>query len=390
MNRQSSKNSILTEHACKISVIIPMYNCASFAKEILSQMQNQTLKEIEILAIDDGSTDQTGAIVLDYTKKDPRIRYIYKQNGGAGTARNRGLCEAKGKYVLCADADEQYFPAMLETLYHTAETYNADMVYCAFFDHYIKENVEYDSPSLKVSRIPIKKALNSHTQPKLATSINYGPSNKLYLRDFIQKENLQYSTTKSGNDIFFAMAAILSARRVVYEPSRLLRIQREINPNSITSSRTKHLEGSVEAFLQLLSWAKEKELEPELLEEICERAGGVIGYNSKFAYNETFVKRIEQLLLTQPFNTMSANKKRNMLNVNLRSIHKNLAKAKENYNNVPDSDPQKEILCMKMQHWQNKLQHYQKIDQFIKTTMTPKEKLKEYIRTLFNFLISSK
>lgn len=106
----------------KVSVIIPIYNMQKYIKQSLKSVLNQDLTEIEMLCIDDGSTDDSAKIIEKYTRKDPRIRVIKQANRGVAEARNRGIKEAKGKYVSFLDPDD-YLPSndILSLLYQKAE-----------------------------------------------------------------------------------------------------------------------------------------------------------------------------------------------------------------------------------------------------------------------------
>lgn len=117
-----------------ISVIIPVYNVEKYLKECLDSVINQTHKNIEIILIDDGSTDNSGKICDEYRKKDDRIIVIHKSNEGLSSARNDGLIHAKGKYIQFIDSDDYVNRDMLEITYSIIKKYNADVV---TFSHYI-------------------------------------------------------------------------------------------------------------------------------------------------------------------------------------------------------------------------------------------------------------
>ena len=92
----------------KVSVVIPVYNAEKYLCECLDSAAGQTLRDVEILCIDDGSTDNSAAVVAQYIKKDPRIRLIRQENSGSGAARNRGIRTARGEYIAFLDADDFY------------------------------------------------------------------------------------------------------------------------------------------------------------------------------------------------------------------------------------------------------------------------------------------
>ena len=103
----------------KVSVIVPVYNVAKYLRQCMDSLVGQTLREIEIICVDDGSTDGSGAILDEYAAKDPRVRVIHQANAGAGPARNAALDIATGEYVVFMDPDDRYpSAAVLETLYN--------------------------------------------------------------------------------------------------------------------------------------------------------------------------------------------------------------------------------------------------------------------------------
>ena len=114
----------------KVSVVMPVYNAAAYLGSCVHDVCAQTLREIEIICVDDGSTDASGEILQSLAERDPRVRVIHQENRGAGPARNAGLAAARGEYVIFLDADDLYEPQMLERLVARAEKYHADVVIC--------------------------------------------------------------------------------------------------------------------------------------------------------------------------------------------------------------------------------------------------------------------
>ena len=114
----------------KVSVIIPVYNVEPYLKECLNSIINQTLKDIEIICIDDCSTDNSYQILEEYSKKDNRIIILKneKNTGGPSTARNKGIDLAKGDYLYFIDSDDYIENNFLEEMYNTAKEYNTDIV----------------------------------------------------------------------------------------------------------------------------------------------------------------------------------------------------------------------------------------------------------------------
>lgn len=113
-----------------ISIIVPVYNVERYLSECLDSILSQTFTDFEIIAVDDGSSDNCGKILDEYSQKDKRIKVIHKENGGVSSARNVGLDMASGEYVGFVDPDDKIFPDMYEQLYNEAVTGDYDIVQC--------------------------------------------------------------------------------------------------------------------------------------------------------------------------------------------------------------------------------------------------------------------
>jgi len=121
-----------------VSIIIPAYNAEKYIKRALESALAQTYKNIEIIVIDDGSTDKTAEIVKNY--KDPRIIYLFQKNQGQGSARNNGIKKSQGEYITFLDADDYYFPQKVEKQVRFLENYpNYQAVYCNAL-HFYSDN----------------------------------------------------------------------------------------------------------------------------------------------------------------------------------------------------------------------------------------------------------
>ena len=115
-----------------ISIVVPVYNVEKYLEKCLSSIVSQSFEDYELLLVDDGSPDRSGAIIDEWAKKDKRIRVIHKQNGGISDARNAGIEQAKGDYLCFIDSDDWIAPDMIETLYDLAIKSGADLVCCNF------------------------------------------------------------------------------------------------------------------------------------------------------------------------------------------------------------------------------------------------------------------
>ena len=117
----------------KVSIIVPVYNTEKFLKKCLNSLINQTLKEIEIICVDDGSTDNSPTILNDFIKKDNRIKVIHQENSGISVTRNRAVSVAQGEYIGFVDSDDWVDEDFFEKLYNASQKYNSDIVAGDFF-----------------------------------------------------------------------------------------------------------------------------------------------------------------------------------------------------------------------------------------------------------------
>ncbi|WP_439431965.1 glycosyltransferase [Segatella copri] len=116
----------------KISIIVPIYNVEKYLNRCMDSLLNQTLEDIEIIMVDDGSPDNCPQMCNEYAKKDRRVKVLHKENAGLGYARNSGLEIAEGEYVAFVDSDDYVDLNMYEKLYNTAKDNNNDAVFCGF------------------------------------------------------------------------------------------------------------------------------------------------------------------------------------------------------------------------------------------------------------------
>ena len=117
----------------KVSVIVPIYKAEAYLHRCVDSLLQQTMSDFELLLIDDGSPDNSGKICDEYAMKDARVRVVHQPNGGVSAARQKGLDEAQGEYVIHADPDDWVEPDILQQLYDKAKEEDADMVICDYF-----------------------------------------------------------------------------------------------------------------------------------------------------------------------------------------------------------------------------------------------------------------
>ena len=150
----------------KVSVIIPVYNVELYLLKCLDSLKNQSLKEIEIICINDGSTDSSGKILDEYLKKDNRIQVINKINEGQGIARNIGIDIAKGEYIGFVDPDDWINAKKKKKMYNQAKNINSDIVICDYSKHFENSNKTTVQKFFKRTINPVKTA-NIKIDPKV-------------------------------------------------------------------------------------------------------------------------------------------------------------------------------------------------------------------------------
>ena len=201
----------------KVSVIMPIYNAYKFLPSALDSVLKQTLREIEIICIDDGSTDKSLEILKEYQKKDDRIRIVTETNAGPAHARNKGIGRARGEYVAFLDADDFFATKLLQTLYDVAKRDDLDIAiadYDVFYNH--KEKYEKAPENEHGDIYENGKVTSKSEHPnEIFLSTTGSAWNKLFRRSFIVEKNLQFLPgVKMFEDEYFVVCALSLAERV--------------------------------------------------------------------------------------------------------------------------------------------------------------------------------
>lgn len=194
-----------------VTVIIPVYNVEERISRCLDSVMGQTFHNIEILLIDDGSTDDSGNICDYYSQIDKRISVFHKENGGVSTARNMGISHAKGDYICFVDSDDAVKPDMIQEMLNKAIDFDADISCC------LLEVIEIDGtvrPLMSgVSGLfNNKHIISAFFTDQFIKDQMYGPYNKLYKRELL--EGKQFKNYRLGEDILFVFEILLKSERI--------------------------------------------------------------------------------------------------------------------------------------------------------------------------------
>ena len=246
-----------TKAGVKVSVVIPVYNGEKYIGECLDTVLGQTLKEIEVICVDDGSTDDTMKVLKKYAKNDARLIVISQENKNAGAARNNGLKYVAGKYVIFLDADDFFERDLLKKMYERAEEVNAEIV-VVNSDAYYEDLKKYGPGEPFVGRmLPKKKVFAGRDVEMLFLAFVGWPWDKLFLTRFVLENNLRFQEQRSTNDLYFVYAGLVRAERITIIAEVLAHHRCNVK-TSISMTREKSWSCSHSALIklkkQLVEW----------------------------------------------------------------------------------------------------------------------------------------
>lgn len=246
----------------KVSIIIPVYNVEDYIERCLNSLVLQTLEDIEIIVINDGSTDSSQDIIEKFAKKYPdKIKAFEIENGGAAQARNIGLDKATGEYVGFVDSDDYVAKDMFEQLYNKAIEDNADIVNCAYYRENENRCIE------KETEINDNFGKSVLEEPDIMVDSVPYIWNKIFKRDLIEKNNIRFQKLRIYEDLVFTYELFMNANKIskVFEPLYFYTVTRE---TSLTHNFSEKRFDIFEAFNTLIDYAKKKNCFDTLRQEI--------------------------------------------------------------------------------------------------------------------------
>ncbi len=230
----------------KISVIVPIYNVEKYLEECLETLVNQTLGEIEIILVNDGSKDNSEKIAKQYKEKYPnKIIYLEKENGGLSDARNFGLPHAKGEYIAFLDSDDYVELAMYEEMYKIAKKENSDMVECDFYWEY-------------PNKTKIDTGLIYHGKQEALEKIRVVAWNKLIKRELLEQTKIQFPKDYLYEDVEFTYKLIPYCNKISFVKKPYIHYrQRE---NSIVNKQNERTKEIFDVLEHVIKFYKENNL----------------------------------------------------------------------------------------------------------------------------------
>lgn len=219
----------------KVSVVVPVYNVVAYLPRCLASLRAQSLSELEVLLVDDGSTDGSTEILRDAEREDARFRVIRQENTGVAAARHAGIQQARGEYVGFVDADDYVEPEMFQRMYCAASAERADLVVCSYYEVRGQDRILH---STGAAPCVVTEAFEAYVQ--CVASI---PSqcNKLYRRELVLQVR-EPLPLKIGEDMAFCTALAPSVRRAVIIPDALYNYAIH---DSSTMHKTRRMDGEL-------------------------------------------------------------------------------------------------------------------------------------------------
>ena len=187
----------------KVSLIVPIYNSQNYLEKCIKSLISQTLKDIQIILINDGSTDNSEKIIKSFD--DERIVYISKNNEGIGKTRNLGIDKATGEFLAFVDSDDYLNEHFCEYMYQKAVNDDCDLVVCDFFE---------ERNTLVGIKFKDFKDTNLRETPELINYINLGPCNKLYKKSLFDDKSNRFEENLKYEDAPFVVKMLVSANKI--------------------------------------------------------------------------------------------------------------------------------------------------------------------------------
>ncbi|OQD59376.1 glycosyltransferase, family 2 [Methanobrevibacter arboriphilus JCM 13429 = DSM 1125] len=359
----------------KISVIIPVYNVEKYLEQCLDSVINQSLEDIEVICINDGSTDNSLEILDEYAKKDNRIKIINKKNEGLGVARNIGMDYAKGKYIIFLDSDDWLKNNAFKNLYNTIILDNIDILifkilpYDENSDKFFKRD---DYELLGLENLFKEDFVTYKDIKEDIFNISVVAYNKIYKKSFLDKYNLKFPEGLIFEDNPFFFDAIINAKKIKFNNEYYL--YRRFRENSIITSKDKRYLDVMPIINLILDVFKRNNLYWEFKKSLLNHIMKMVfflGYtNIQDKYKEEFFENMKNYFFNTkqenfPDKEFKSNLNDYMLSIYLNIFNASSSKEFDLLNNIHDLKNEMENLkennkklseyLTKLQNWNNNL-----------------------------------
>ncbi|MCM1338112.1 MAG: glycosyltransferase, partial [Muribaculaceae bacterium] len=230
----------------KVSIIVPVYNVEAYLRQALDSILCQTFTDIEVICVNDGSTDSSLKILQKYAQKDKRFVIINQNNSGVSVARNKGLDSATSDYVMFLDSDDYLLPEAVETAYQKISAENGDIGIFGFYD------LLEDELKVSFTTKKIQSVISTKDYSKIYR-LQHQMWNKIYRRAFLNSQNIRLiKGLKVAEDTMFCMQCYFNNPKYVLI-DKLLHVYRTERENSVT---TKNVESLSEVYKTMKRFVK--------------------------------------------------------------------------------------------------------------------------------------
>ena len=227
----------------KVSIVVPIYNVEKYLRQCLDSIVNQTLTDIEIICVNDGSKDSSGEIIEEYVAKDPRVKAIHKENSGYGNSMNRGFDMATGEYIGIVESDDYAELDMFEKLYNCAKENNLDACKSGFYYYYsvpTEKNIPCNIASYVMCQDVFCPTDDFDSLREQIEFFNIKPTiwSAIYKKDFVRENNIRFNETPGASfqDTSFNFKVWALAKRVKLLEDCFLHYRQDNENSSINSS----------------------------------------------------------------------------------------------------------------------------------------------------------
>lgn len=289
----------------ELSVIIPVYNGEKYLEETMDSIMSQTFEAFEVICVDDGSTDRSLEILERYQQKEQKVKVLRQNHEGAGAARNRGLINAQGTYVIFLDSDDIFDQYMLEKIAAKGEKTQADVIVFGAKRYDNRSGQIINAPwYLRKELIPEKEVFSrKDAEGRLLEITMPHPWTKAFRREYVWKENLRFQNLPNSNDAYFVLVALAAAEKVtaIKEDFVFYRVFRE---GSLQNKKKNNPLCFLEAYEAVYDELKKREIYSEVERGFCNTVLSGCTYNLNTVNDDEARWKIIRALCSQRFSRM--------------------------------------------------------------------------------------
>ena len=241
-----------------VSIIVAVYQAEKYLRRCLESFKNQTFSNYEVILVDDGSKDCSGEICDEYAKTDKRFKVIHKKNGGVSSARQCGLENANGEYIIHVDPDDWIEPTMLAEQILVAKENNSDVVICDFYEECINKQVY-------IQQKPSALSHTAYYMDLISEKLHGSCCNKLIRKNCILKNKIRFQTDMiMREDELFNIQLAQNPITISYLPKAFYHYDKTSNSNSIVNS---YSEKKLNSLIYLIHYLQKHSVDEALLIE---------------------------------------------------------------------------------------------------------------------------